>query len=120
MDTQNRMDELYETKLRLWQSLIRSGDFIRGTVVTLARPCVYKNCKKCKKGGPRHPAKYLMVSRNRKTHNIYLSKKLLPKAEEWTANYKKLKAIIEDLCINNEKILVVLREKLKKNEENKK
>lgn len=114
MDTREQMDKLYETKLKLWQSLIRSGDFVRGTVVTLARPCVYKNCKKCRKGGPRHSAKYLMVRRKGKTHNIYLSKKLVPKAQEWTANYKKLKKIIEDLCINNQKILVVLREKLKK------
>jgi hypothetical protein len=109
-----KMDELYATKLKLWQEVIRSGDFVRGTVVTLARPCVYKNCQKCKKGGPKHPAKYLMVSRGGKVHNIYLNKRLIPKVEEWVTNYKKLKRLIEDICINNEKILVVLWEELKK------
>lgn len=110
----NQMGELYTTKFKLWQALIHSGDFVRGTVVTLARPCVYKNCQRCKKGGPRHPAKYLMVSRGGKVHNVYLSKRLVPKAEEWVANYKKIKRLIEDICINNEKILVILREEIKK------
>lgn len=109
-----RIDQLYKGKHKLWQELIRTGDFVRGTVVTLARPCVYKNCQKCKEGGPRHPAKYLMVRRNGKTHNIYLSKKLVPKAQEWVGNYKKLKTLIENICINNEKILVILRKELKK------
>lgn len=114
-----RMDELYTIKFKLWQALMRSGDFVRGTVVTLARPCVYKNCQRCKKGGPRHPAKYLMVSRDGKVHNIYLSKQLIPKAEEWVANYKKIKGLIEGICINNERILVVLRQELKKKEDKK-
>jgi hypothetical protein len=55
-----------------------------------------------------------MVTRGGKTHNIYLSKQLVPKAEEWVGNYKKLKEVIEAICINNEKILVELRVEFKK------
>lgn len=70
---------------------------IRGAITVLKRPCVRKGCKKCEQG-LFHPATYLSVTKNRKTHISYLPKYAIKDVEKAKVNYKKAKALLDALC----------------------
>lgn len=70
---------------------------IRGSIVILKRPCIRQGCKKCKQG-IFHPATYLSVTKNRKTHISYLPKYAIKDVEKAKMNYKKAKKLLDALC----------------------
>lgn len=70
---------------------------IRGSIVILKRPCIRQGCQKCKQG-LFHPATYLSVTKNRKTHISYLPKYAIRDVEKAKLNYKKAKELLDVLC----------------------
>lgn len=55
--------------------------------------------------GTRNKQFYFSVNKNRKTHLIYLGKKRVEQAREYSLNYKKLLEIVEEMTILNMNML---------------
>ena len=66
------------------------GPVMRGSVVVI---------------GTRNKQPYFSLNKDRKTHLIYLGKKRVERAREYSSNYKKLLAIVEEMTILNMKLL---------------
>jgi hypothetical protein len=55
--------------------------------------------------GTRNKQSYFSLNKDKKTHLIYLGKKREDRAKEYSANYKKLLAIVEEMTLLNMKLL---------------
>ncbi len=66
------------------------GPVMRGSVVVI---------------GTRNKQSYFSLNKDKKTHLIYLGKKREERAKEYSANYKKLLAIVEEMTLLNMKLL---------------
>jgi len=89
------MDKKEETKMKrrvrtLQKQLGQLGPVMRGSVTVL---------------GTRNKQPYFSVNINKKTKLIYLGKKREPRAKEYSANYKKLLEIVEEMTILNMELL---------------
>lgn len=74
----------------LRKQLAESGPVMRGSVVLI---------------GTRNKQYYFSLNKDKKTHLIYLGKKKVDLAREYSENYKKLLAIIEEMTILNMKLI---------------
>ena len=82
---------LMKKKAKLLQKRLAGlGPVMRGSVVLI---------------GTRNKQFYFSVNKNRKTHLIYLGKKRVEQAREYSLNYKKLLEIVEEMTILNMKML---------------
>ncbi len=89
------MDKKEETKMKrrvrtLQKQLGQLGPVMRGSVTVI---------------GTRNKQPYFSVNINKKTKLIYLGKKREPRAKEYSANYKKLLEIVEEMTILNMELL---------------
>ena len=89
------MDKREITKMKkriqaLRRKLGALGPVMRGSVVLI---------------GTRNKQKYFSLNKDKKTHLIYLGKKREARAAEYSANYKKLLTIAEEMTILNMKLL---------------
>ena len=87
--------ELAKMKRRvktLQKRMAQLGPVMRGSVVVI---------------GTRNKQSYFSLNRNKKTQLIYLGKKRRAKAKEYSGNYKKLRAIVEEMTMIN---MTLLRE----------
>ena len=66
------------------------GPVMRGSVVVI---------------GTRTKQSYFSLNKDKKTHLIYLGKKREARAKEYSANYKTLLAIVEEMTVLNMKLL---------------
>ena len=66
------------------------GPVMRGSVVVI---------------GTRNTQSYFSLNKDKKTHLIYLGKKREQRAKEYSANYKKLLAIVEEMTLLSMKLL---------------
>lgn len=66
------------------------GPVMRGSVVKI---------------GTRNKQFYFSLNKNKKTHLIYLGKKRVERAKQYSDNYKKLLEIVEKMTILNMKLL---------------
>jgi len=66
------------------------GPVMRGSVVVI---------------GTRNKQSYFSLNRNKKTRLIYLGKKRGARAKEYSDNYKKLRAIVEEMTMINMTLL---------------
>lgn len=66
------------------------GPVMRGSVVVI---------------GTRNKQSYFSLNKDKKTHLIYLGKKREERAKEYSANYKKLLAIVEEMTLLNMTLL---------------
>lgn len=85
--------EIEKTRKRvkvLQRQLGLLGPVMRGSVVVI---------------GTRNKQSYFSLNKDKKTHLIYLGKKREERAKEYSANYKKLLAIVEDMTLLNMKLL---------------
>ena len=73
----------------------RVGEFIRGSIVVLRRPCTHRPCRKCQ-SGEKHAGLYLSVSIRGKTRLFYLPKAVQGEARRLADNYKKLRRLVEE------------------------
>lgn len=74
----------------LRKQLAESGPVMRGSVVLI---------------GTRNKQYYFSLNKDKKTHLIYLGKKKVDLVREYSENYKKLLAIIEEMTILNMKLI---------------
>ena len=89
------MDKKIITKMKkrvnvLQKQLGELGPVMRGSVVVI---------------GTRNKQPYFSLNKDRKTHLIYLGKKRVERAREYSSNYKKLLDIVEEMTILNMKLL---------------
>jgi len=66
------------------------GPAMRGSVVVI---------------GTRNKQSYFSLNKDKKTHLIYLGKKREERAKEYSANYKRLLAIVEEMTLVNMTLL---------------
>jgi hypothetical protein len=95
MDAERKKTLLGE-KRRLLKQIGSLGEFIRGSVVVLKRPCSYKGCKRCQ-AGLKHPGWYHTVSKAGKTQTTYLGSALAPRCRGHAEAYKRLLGLAERL-----------------------
>lgn len=74
----------------LQKKLADLGPVMRGSVVLI---------------GTHNKQYYFSLNKDKKTHIIYLGKKRVNQAKEYSDNYKKLLEIIEEMTILNMKLL---------------
>jgi hypothetical protein len=96
------MDDAAQRDLRRKRTALRRrlaslGSFVRGSVVLMKRRCTYPGCRKCA-SGQGHPTWVLTVSRNGKTHTVYLGPQRRVEAQHLVENYRKLLALVEELA----------------------
>lgn len=70
--------------------------FIRASVVLVRKPCIRKSCKACREGR-KHASPLLSASVRGKPRNRYLPQRLIGEARRRTENYRKSKAILEQM-----------------------
>lgn len=74
----------------LQRQLADLGPVMRGSVVLI---------------GTRNKQFYFSLNKNKKTHIIYLGKRRVERAREYSDNYKELLEIVEEMTILNMKLL---------------
>jgi len=89
------MDKREITKMKrevrsLQRQLAALGPVMRGSVVLI---------------GTRNKQKYFSLNKDRKTHLIYLGEQRAARAAEYSANYKRLLEIVENMTMLNMKLL---------------
>ncbi|MFH1725590.1 MAG: DUF6788 family protein [Elusimicrobiota bacterium] len=70
--------------------------FIRASVVITRKPCIREGCRACREGR-KHASPLLTASVRGKAKNRYLPKRLIGEARRRTENYRKSKAILEQM-----------------------
>jgi len=85
--------ELAKMKRRvkaLQKRMAQLGPVMRGSVVVI---------------GTRNKQSYFSLNKNKKTQLIYLGKKRQARARQYSDNYKKLRAIVEEMTMINMTLL---------------
>jgi hypothetical protein len=75
---------------RLQQDLAHVGPVMRGSVVVI---------------GTRNKQPYFSLNKDKRTRLIYLGEKRVKRAKEYSQNYKRLLAIVEEMTILNMQLL---------------
>src|ERR1700683_5435999 len=79
----------------LKQRLLDLG-LLRGYISVRERSCGKPNCH-CKKGGPKHPALYLVASKDGKPEQLFIAEELEGEPREWVDSYQRLRELLEEL-----------------------
>lgn len=67
----DQMAALVKRRFKIWREVVTGGDFVRGSVVVLRRPCTRPPCRVCA-SGKRHPATYFsMKGRSHSCNTAY-------------------------------------------------
>ena len=70
--------------------------FIRASVVLTRKPCTREGCRACRQGR-KHASPLLTASVRGKPKNRYLPLHLIAEARRRTGNYRKSKAVLEQM-----------------------
>jgi hypothetical protein len=105
--SETRMDDLAKKRFKIWREVVTVGDFVRGSVVVLRRPCTRENCRLCREG-KRHPATYLSMKEKGRTQLVYLSKKRVAQARQWVREWKRLAKLLQEMSKTNAEVLRLL------------
>lgn len=89
--------DLERTRKALMRKLASSDAFVRGSVVLMKRRCTYPRCRKCA-SGQCHPTWVLTLSRQGRTHTLYLGTRRLAQAQRMAENYRRLLALVEEIA----------------------
>ncbi len=101
------MAEIVKRRFSLWREVVQAGDFVRGSVTVLRRPCTYARCRLCREG-KRHPATYLSLKEKGRTRLIYLPKGLVTQAKAWVAEWRRLEDLLRQMSKTNAEMLRLL------------
>ena len=101
------MVALVKKRFKIWREVVGVGEFVRGSVVVLRRPCTYANCRVCA-SGRRHPATYLSMKEKGRTRLVYLPKERVAHARAMVQEWKRLKELLLDMSKTNAEILRLL------------
>lgn len=81
---------MLRTVRKLQEELGRLGPVMRGSVVVI---------------GTRNKQPYFSLNKDKRTHLIYLGQKRVALAKEYSQNYKRLLAIVEEMTILNMELI---------------
>ncbi|MFA7463123.1 MAG: hypothetical protein WCY59_08290 [Anaerovoracaceae bacterium] len=81
---------MLRTVRKLQEELGRLGPVMRGSVVVI---------------GTRNKQPYFSLNKDKRTHLIYLGQKRVALAKEYSKNYKRLLAIVEEMTILNMELI---------------
>jgi len=101
------MVDLAAKRFEIWRSVVTIGDFVRGSVVVLRRPCTRDNCRLCREG-KRHPATYLSMKKKGRTRLVYLTKERVAQARKMVREWKRLDKLLREMSDTNAEILRLL------------
>ncbi len=101
------MVALATKRFHIWRSVVTIGDFVRGSVVLLRRPCTRDNCLLCREG-KRHPATYLSMKEKGRTRRVYLTKERVPQARKMVREWKRLEKLLREMSKTNAEMLRLL------------
>jgi hypothetical protein len=101
------MVELVKRRFLLWKDVVRAGEFVRGSVVVLRRPCTYAGCRLCR-DGRRHPATYLSMKEKGRTKLLYLPRHIVPQAKRWVVEWRRLEELLHQMSQTNAQVLRLL------------
>ncbi len=104
------MQDVAKQRFALWREVIQAGDFIRGSVTVLRRPCTRAGCRLCREG-KRHPATYLSLKEKGRTRLIYLPKSLIAQARQWVAEWRRLEGLLQQMSQTNARMLRLLAQR---------
>jgi hypothetical protein len=94
---ERELRRLAQKRKLLWKRVAEIDEFLRGSVVLMKRRCIFAGCRKCA-SGERHPTWVLTVSRKGKTQTVYVGKSRLAEAKRQVENYRRLKALLEEVA----------------------
>lgn len=109
-ETGKTMTELVKKRFGLWRDVVRAGDFVRGSVVVLRRPCTYRRCRLCREG-KKHPATYLSLKEKGRTTLVYLPKRLVGDAQRWVGEWRRLDELLKEMSRTNVEVLRLLAQR---------
>ena len=98
-----KLQRIKNRKRALEKRLGSLTPLMRGSVVELSTTCGQANCR-CAQGH-KHKKVYFSMSANGKTKLIYLGKERAAIAKKYTANYKALADLVDELTIINMDLL---------------
>ena len=101
------MVALAKKRFTIWRDVVGVGDFVRGSVVVLRRPCTHPTCRVCQ-SGRRHPATYLSMKEKGRTRLIYLPKERVAHARAMVGEWKRLERLLLEMSKTNAQILRLL------------
>lgn len=101
------MAEVVKRRFSLWRDVVKAGDFVRGSVTVLRRPCIRAGCRLCREG-KRHPATYLSLKEKGRTRLIYLPKGLVSQAKAWVSEWRRLDELLRQMSKTNAEMLRLL------------
>jgi len=101
------MVALVKKRFKIWRDVVGVGDFVRGSVVVLRRPCTRPTCRVCE-SGRRHPATYLSMKEKGRTRLVYLPKERVSHARAMVREWKRLEKLLLEMSKTNAEILRLL------------
>ena len=100
-----RPDQIAQKRQKLFESLLVTGDLLRGTLLHRTIRNHANGCSKCA-SGEGHPLWVLTVSyAGRRTQQISLRSEQVPEVRRWLRNYQSLKETVEAICELNQELL---------------
>lgn len=75
--------------------LLSSAGLLRATLNPVQKVCGKPGCR-CSRG-EKHPALYVVVSRNGKPRQLYVPRSLEPQARQWVASYRRVRELLDEL-----------------------
>lgn len=81
----------------LLKQLRQSGPMVNGSLVLIARTCGNSAHCHCSQG-QKHVSTYLTYGVQGKTHTLYIPIDLEKDVQRWSADYRKLKTLIRQIC----------------------
>ena len=91
----------------------QSEPFIMGSLVESKRKCGQKKCA-CANGGPLHSAWIITKhGAGNKTRSIYVPVAMLAEVRQWTDEYKKVKALLQEIDELGEQIIAATKARKK-------
>jgi hypothetical protein len=81
----------------LLKQLRSIGPIVNGSVVLIARTCGNVDRCHCRRG-PKHISTYVTVKVGGKTRTIYVPVDLEKDVRQWSAEYRKLKGLLKQIC----------------------
>lgn len=109
------MAELARKRFGLWREVVRAGDFVRGSVVVLRRPCTYAGCRLCREG-KKHAATYLSLKEKGRTRLVYLPKRVVGDAQRWVGEWRRLDELLQEMSRTNVEVLRLLAKRESKSQ----
>ena len=75
------------------------GPFVNGSLVRIRRTCGNSaHCHCSRPGDPKHVSLYLTFAEAGKTRTLYVPVDVEKQARHWSDDYRKLKALIQEMC----------------------